>query len=914
MKSLTKTNKYVVRAARMAPGTRMMRTALILLVALLAWPMGLFAQGWGQYQEGDWGYDLGDHNSVVLQKYHGSATEVTTPETLGGHPVVEIGGSCFAGNKDMTSIIITNGIVKIGEDAFTGCHSLTNISFPITILEIGNGAFCNCTALTSVTLPERLGKVENNLFNGCTKLEGVTIPNSVTSIGEFAFYECANLESVTIGNGVTTIGESAFRNCTSLKSITLPNSVTEIVNYAFDNSGLTDVNYAGTKAQWNKVKITPIYAFAEISPAPTIHWLCTATFDMQGVGTAPEAQAVYSGNPVSAPTPAPTAQGYTFGGWYANAACTTAYDFTKKLDDNITIYAKWTPLENTITFDTGGKGTTPESQTLWSGGTVTEPEVQFVGEAGYEEGIEGWYTDAGRTQAYDFSTPVDHTMTLYAKWVAAGHATISVTNAEGGTCTLTDVKGRTFADGLIIPGIHTLTVTPNDGYSFSGSYTLTNHNNGISTSITKIYGSATKAYPLDLTTADAATSVTFSTQSILTVTRRADDASVLSKVTWSVVDNQAPTTSYGNGSPIPHASGPYGTVATDFGIRLDVDLGNLSGYAFTATIIDRGKGTTIYKNSYDGTSFLIQPFGSIDIDLYVYQIPAITLQDGADNSTTLAENVGIAAGSITLNGRTLYKDGKWNTLCLPFDVKDGDTSDGISFTGTPLEGATVMFLKTSKTNGSGFDSEAGTLTLNFTATTSIAAGRAYIVKWPKPTDYEGHENIYDISNPAFANVSISSTAPSPSTSYDKNVTFTGCYSPVSLAAGDKSVFFIDGNKFYYPAASMSIDAFRGRFQLVTASTDVSTGDVNGDGVISVTDVTFLVDKILGNVNDNFIIENADINGDGFISVSDVTALVDIILGNDSSTITITIVTNLDDSPVTFGGGGSGPARVSKNLK
>lgn len=55
------------------------------------------------------------------------------------------------------------------------------------------------------------------------------------------------------------------------------------------------------------------------------------------------------------------------------------------------------------------------------------------------------------------------------------------------------------------------------------------------------------------------------------------------------------------------------------------------------------------------------------------------------------------------------------------------------------------------------------------------------------------------------------------------------------------------------------------------------GDVNGDGTITVTDVTLLVNYILNNSEDNFIIENADVNGDGEITVTDVMALVDIIL-------------------------------------
>jgi len=41
--------------------------------------------------------------------------------------------------------------------------------------------------------------------------------------------------------------------------------------------------------------------------------------------------------------------------------------------------------------------------------------------------------------------------------------------------------------------------------------------------------------------------------------------------------------------------------------------------------------------------------------------------DGADNSTALLENNGEVVHSATLKGRTLYKDGNWNTLCLPFD-------------------------------------------------------------------------------------------------------------------------------------------------------------------------------------------------------------------------------------------------------
>ena len=54
------------------------------------------------------------------------------------------------------------------------------------------------------------------------------------------------------------------------------------------------------------------------------------------------------------------------------------------------------------------------------------------------------------------------------------------------------------------------------------------------------------------------------------------------------------------------------------------------------------------------------------------------------------------------------------------------------------------------------------------------------------------------------------------------------------------------------------------------------GDVNGDGKVNVSDVTTLVNMILGVISKDE--EHADVNGDGKVNVSDVTALVNLILG------------------------------------
>ena len=68
----------------------------------------------------------------------------------------------------------------------------------------------------------------------------------------------------------------------------------------------------------------------------------TVTFEANGEGVEglPAAQTVKKGE-CAVMTTAPTRDGYTFEGWYTDATGTVVYDFTAKVDSNITVYAKW---------------------------------------------------------------------------------------------------------------------------------------------------------------------------------------------------------------------------------------------------------------------------------------------------------------------------------------------------------------------------------------------------------------------------------------------------------------------------------------------------------------------------------------------------------------------------------------------
>ena len=61
---------------------------------------------------------------------------------------------------------------------------------------------------------------------------------------------------------------------------------------------------------------------------------------------------------------------------------------------------------------------------------------------------------------------------------------------------------------------------------------------------------------------------------------------------------------------------------------------------------------------------------------------------------------------------------------------------------------------------------------------------------------------------------------------------------------------------------------------------LGNGDANGDGQVSISDVTALIDQLLGNQADAFDPINADVNGDGSMDIKDVTVLIDMLLSGN----------------------------------
>ena len=169
-------------------------------------------------------------------------------------------------------------------------------------------------------------------------------------------------------------------------------------------------------------------------------------------------------------------------------------------------------------------------------------------------------------------------------------------------------------------------------------------------------------------------------------------------------------------------------------------------------------------------------------------------------STAISGANGYVA-DVTLTDRTLYKDGKWNTICLPFSLSAAQIAANTDFAG-----ATLMTMDVTQKNG--FDKEDGTLYLGFKSATAIEAGVPYLVKWTSGDD---------IINPVFQGVTISNSTAQTVESVTAGleiVQMVGTYSPVSVTANDKSILFLgNANTLYYSTVDRQIRSCRAYFSV-----------------------------------------------------------------------------------------------------
>ena len=463
-------------------------------------------------------------------------------------------------------------------------------------------------------------------------------------------------------------------------------------------------------------------------------WTCntyTVTLHNQDATTAGTASVTATYGAAMPAITVPERTGYTFGGYFTetNGGGTQYYkaDGTSAHNWNITqattLYAKWSQATYTITYNLNGGTleTSKNSYTFLSDDITLDTPTR----KGYT--FLGWYDNSGLTgpEVKTIGTGSAGDKQLWAKWGIPYIDADGNTQYCNGATVLTSSTDISSLKGgwYVVPedvsydkelycanaDIHLILCDGAEMTIENGSYAIYILHGSLT-----IYAQSTGSSMGQLVATSTNDSGIYDYGSIficggnITATggNSSGNSGILSQNNVTIYSGQV------------SATGKFGIQAcgtTTLGLRNADDYIQASSYSGIVNIAD---GQTLT----DGTTFY-RGGASIPGGKTLRPFEPLELSDNGNNAEAIREAAAASTGgrlyNVTLSGRTLYRDGDWNTLCLPFAL----SAEQIA--ASPLAGAIIMEL-----DGTRSDLTDGTLTLNFNAVKEIEAGRPYIVKWP----------------------------------------------------------------------------------------------------------------------------------------------------------------------------------------
>ena len=409
-------------------------------------------------------YTLNADHTATVANYDNHTPDgvIDIPDTVTkdniDYTVTAIGNNAFE-SLNVSSVFIPATVTSIGPFAFRFCKFLATVTFAedSQLKSIGLGAFYGTEQayprFKEIKIPDSVETIGNAAFRYCQNLERIALPSALQTLSNVTFYGCTALSEVTFPASLETIQVGAFGYCRNLSEVELPASLKTIQSYVFGGcSDLKTVSYDGSLEQWNHITanndvlgyscpslVTDDYTaqFILVENDLPDHFPKTVTITKYtGTESTVILPSTISSWPVtkigeaafqdnttitSVTIPAsvteigkltaPTVEGYTFDGWYADAAHTTEFDFSTPITGDTTIYAKWTANDYYVSFFTE-HGDPPTSQNVKYNGTATYPGELTAD--GYT--FIGWYTDDTYDTKFDFTKPITGDTKVYAKW------------------------------------------------------------------------------------------------------------------------------------------------------------------------------------------------------------------------------------------------------------------------------------------------------------------------------------------------------------------------------------------------------------------------------------------------------------------------------------------------------------------
>lgn len=193
----------------------------------------------------------------VLTEVYDGYSEITLP----AH-VTAIAPQVFLSNKQITKVIMNEGLVSIGQMAFFN-SSIQEVVFPSTLKHLEPNIFYRCEQLKRIDLSHtQITRLPEESFVHAG-IEEISLPSTLKTIDIQAFLMTQKLKSVIIPQNVRHIGSAAFRG-SGITSVQLPNSISTIASYAFAYCpNLTEVTTYGPVSDNDPDAIIKEYCFVD---------------------------------------------------------------------------------------------------------------------------------------------------------------------------------------------------------------------------------------------------------------------------------------------------------------------------------------------------------------------------------------------------------------------------------------------------------------------------------------------------------------------------------------------------------------------------------------------------------------------------------------------------------------------------
>lgn len=198
-----------------------------------------------------------------------------------------IDSEAFLSCREISSVVIPEGIQRVGGRAFKGCFGLKKIKIPTTLNYFGVDAFqatgleevqitnlaswcsikfelssgldylfsnplnngacliLNGNKIVDLKLPYDIESISNGAFNGCGGIRSVAFSENFSNLGSSVFRGCKELSSITFNKNITTIGSESFKNCVNIETVNIPDNVTSIYSSAFNGCIKLSTVYIG---------------------------------------------------------------------------------------------------------------------------------------------------------------------------------------------------------------------------------------------------------------------------------------------------------------------------------------------------------------------------------------------------------------------------------------------------------------------------------------------------------------------------------------------------------------------------------------------------------------------------------------------------------------------------------------------